>query len=58
MGERRVDVIISTELAGFGVAPIGALPASITDGVESESTNEEAQTQWNMARGDETEALT
>jgi hypothetical protein len=60
MGERQVDVINSTELrlAGFALAPIGVLPAGVTDGIESASVIEEERVKWCLARGDEAEALT
>ena len=60
MGERQVDVINSTELrlAGFALAPIGVLPAGVTDGIESAGVSEEERVKWRLARGDEAEALT
>ena len=60
MGERQVDVINSTELrlAGFALAPIGVLPAGVTDGIESASVSEEERAKWRLARCDEAEALT
>ena len=60
MGERQVDVINSTELrlSGFALAPIGVLPAGVTDGIESASVSEEERVKWRLARGDEAEALT
>jgi hypothetical protein len=60
MGERQVDLINSTELrlAGTALAPIGVLPAGVTDGIESASVSEEERVKWRLARGDEAEALT
>jgi hypothetical protein len=60
MGERKVDVINSTELrlAGFAMTRIGTQPAGVSDGVEGASANEEARAKWHLPRGDEAEALT
>ena len=60
MGERKVDVINSTELrlAGFAMTRIGTQPAGVFDGVEGASANEEARAKWHLPRGDEAEALT
>ena len=60
IGERQVDVINSTELrlSGFALAPIGVLPAGVTDGIESAGVSEEERLKWRLAHGDEAEALT
>ena len=60
MGKQQVDVINITELrfSGFALAPIGVLPAGVTDGIESADVSEQERVKWRLARGDKAEVLT